>query len=150
MKKTLVLVILFVFSTNINLVNASDEILLKSRRFIPAKGISPAAKAKIEAIPRRAHVLIQLEQIPTVKEREELEAKGIKLLSYIPNKAWFASIHSDKATAIASPSNVRKHHTIDHRLKELNRFIVDNRLAGITFDQTQKTLNKAINYNIIS
>jgi hypothetical protein len=107
MKKGLVLAILLATLTSANSANAGDELLLKSRRFVPAKGISPAAKARIEAIPKRAHVLIQLERIPTIKERKELEAKGIKLLSYIPNKAWFASIPSDKTTKIASLSNVR-------------------------------------------
>lgn len=90
MKKGISLVISLVILTTINLANASNEILLKSRRFIPARGITAAAKAKIEAIPQRAHVLIQLERIPTIKERKELEAEGIRLLSYIPNKAWFA------------------------------------------------------------
>ena len=107
MKKAIVLVILSFFLININIVCASNEILLKSRRFIPTAGITAAAKAKIEAIPQRAHVLIQLERIPTIKERKEFEAKGIKLLSYIPNKAWFASIPSDKASEIATLSNVR-------------------------------------------
>jgi len=107
MKKAIVLVILSFFLININIVWADDEILLKSRRFIPAKGIAAATKAKIEAIPGRAHVLIQLERIPTIKERKELEAKGIKLLSYIPNKAWFASIPSNKVIEIAALSNVR-------------------------------------------
>ena len=92
MKKKFLLASLFVILANINLVNASDEILLKSRCFTPDKGITAAAKANIEAIPVRAHILIQLEHIPTVEETKELETKGIKLLSYIPNNAWFASI----------------------------------------------------------
>jgi len=101
MKKEGLFVILF-FLINISAVGASDEILLKSRRFIPAAGITAAAKAKIEAIPQRAHVLIQLERIPTIKERKELEAEGIRLLSYIPNKAWFASIPSSQAANSAA------------------------------------------------
>ena len=68
MRKAIPLAILLVISANVNSANASDEILLKSRRFTPAKGITAAAKAKIEAIPERAHVLIQLEWIPTIKE----------------------------------------------------------------------------------
>ncbi|MFX1589601.1 MAG: Lrp/AsnC family transcriptional regulator, partial [Promethearchaeota archaeon] len=36
--------------------------------------------ATIKAVPDRAHVLLQLERIPTIKERKKLEAKGIKLL----------------------------------------------------------------------
>ena len=92
MKKGTSIGVLLVILTSINSVIGSDEILLKSRRFTPAKGITTATIAKIEAIPKRAHVLIQLEQIPTIKERKGLEAKGIKLLSYIPNKAWFVGM----------------------------------------------------------
>ncbi len=106
MKKEFLVVILF-FLINVSTLNGSYEILLKSRRSTPAKGITATARAKIEAIPGRAHVLIQLERIPTTKQKEELEAKGIRLLSYIPNKAWFASITSDKVSQIVSLSNVR-------------------------------------------
>jgi hypothetical protein len=89
------------------LANDSNEILLRSRRFIPEQGITDAAKAAIEAIPERAHVIIQFERIPTNEERKGLEAEGIKLLSYIPNKAWLASISSDKTSEIAALSSVR-------------------------------------------
>ncbi len=71
------------------------------------RGYSADTRAAIGSIPGRVHVLVQLEHIPRIKERKELEAKGIKLLSYIPNKAWFASIPSDKAGEIAALSNVR-------------------------------------------
>ncbi len=99
MKRDVLLVVLLLL-TSTSTVSASDsnEILLKSRRFTPVTGVSAAAKAKIEAIPKRAHVLIQLEDTPTIKERKELEANGIKLLAYVPNKAWFASIPSDKVS----------------------------------------------------
>ena len=106
MKKEFLCIILFLV-INTSLTNASNKIHLKSRRFTPAKGVSDSAKAKIEAIPQRAHVIIQLEKIPTIEEKKELEAKGIKLLSYISNKAWFASIPSDKVSEIASLSDVR-------------------------------------------
>ena len=107
MRKRIILVILLSSLINIHPVNASDEIALKSRRFTPSDGITAATKEKIEAIPGRAHVLIQLENIPTIKEKKELEAKGIRLLSYVPNKAWFASIDSDKTGEIAALSSVR-------------------------------------------
>ncbi|MGB2809962.1 MAG: hypothetical protein WBC22_19640 [Sedimentisphaerales bacterium] len=107
MRKWIALVILSFLHIHSNVVWSGDEILLKSRRFTPAKGISDTVKVKIEAIPERAHVLIQLEKIPTIRERKELEAKGIKLLSYIPNNAWFASIPSDKSDEIAALYNVR-------------------------------------------
>jgi hypothetical protein len=105
MKRKYFVAILF-FAANIGTLSASNEILLKSRRFTPDKGITSSARAKIEAIPGRAHVLIQLENIPTIRERKELEDKGIKLLSYIPNKAWFAAVPSDKVSQISSFSNV--------------------------------------------
>jgi len=70
MKKRIILVILSFLLININIILAGDEILLKSRRFITDKGIAAAAKANIEAIAGRAHVLIQFEQIPTIKERK--------------------------------------------------------------------------------
>ena len=107
MRIRIIVAILLSSLINIHPVSASNEIALKSRRFTPAKGITAATREKIEAIPGRAHVLIQLENIPTIKEREELEAKGIRLLSYIPNKAWLASVDSDKTGEIAALSNVR-------------------------------------------
>jgi len=87
MKKRLLLPVVFMILATISFANASNEIRLKSRRFIPQPGITDAAKARIEAVPGRAHVIIQLEHIPTIWQRQQLEAKGIKLLSYIPNKA---------------------------------------------------------------
>ncbi len=107
------------FLVNISVVSASNKIHLKSRRLTPDKGISPAARAKIEAIPEKAHVLIQLERIPTVKERKELEEKGIKLLSYIPDNAWFATIPSDKTDEIAGLSDVRA----------INEILIDDKIA---------------------
>jgi len=106
MKRGFSLALLF-FLVNTRIVSASNETLLKSRHFTPEPGITAAAKAKIEAIGERAHVFLQLKRIPTVKGRKELESKGIRLLSYIPNRAWFASIPSDKAGEILSLSNVR-------------------------------------------
>jgi hypothetical protein len=107
MRKESILIISFLILINRSIAFGSNEVLLKSRRFVPERGISSATKAKIESIPGRAHVLVQLEEIPTINERKELESKGIKLLSYIPNKAWFASIPSNKANEIAALTNVR-------------------------------------------
>jgi hypothetical protein len=152
MKKGIVLVLLFSL-VNRSTISASNEILLKSRRFTPATGISDAVKAKIEVTPGRAHVLIQLERIPTLKEKSELEAEGVKLLSYIPNKAWFASIPSDKADRIATFSSVRAiaqilpEDKIDHSIKEkgVNNYSTNEKgeakLAVLFFDDV--SLNDA-------
>jgi uncharacterized repeat protein (TIGR01451 family)/CSLREA domain-containing protein len=42
-------------------------------------------------------VLIQFDRIPTAAERKDLAEKGVKLLAYIPNLAWFASVPTDEA-----------------------------------------------------
>jgi hypothetical protein len=68
----------------------SNEILLKSRHFVPQRGITASEKANIEAIPQKAHVLISLDCYPTIEDTNHLESKGVKLLSYIPNRSWFA------------------------------------------------------------
>jgi hypothetical protein len=107
MRKESFIVISFLVLINAGIVCGSNEILLKSRSFVRERGINADTREVIEAIPGRAHVLIQLEHIQTIAERKEFEAKGIKLLSYIPNKAWFASIASDKAVQIAALANVR-------------------------------------------
>jgi hypothetical protein len=82
-------------------------ILLKSRQFAPAPGMSKAMAAQLSASPTgRSHVLIQFDHIPTAKEREALEEAEVKLLAYVPHNAWFASVPatvslSDRALASA-------------------------------------------------
>lgn len=59
---------LLIIPTNLVSANDSNEILLKSRHFTPQRGVTVASKEAIEAIPQRAHVLLQLKQIPTVED----------------------------------------------------------------------------------
>jgi len=100
---SLLVVMLIILSTSISIGDIesnnkkslnviSNEILLKSRRFVPDEGITQEFKEKIKTIPERAHVLIQLNKNPSIEERKMFEARGIKLLSYIPNNAWLASV----------------------------------------------------------
>jgi hypothetical protein len=107
MKKEFLIIVILTIPANSLSADDNNQILLKSRHFIPQRGITSAAKSKIEAIPGKAHVLIQLENKPTIEDINQLESKGIKLLSYIPNKSWVASIPSNKTTEVASLSNVR-------------------------------------------
>jgi len=107
MKKEFLIIVILTIPANSLSADDNNQILLKSRHFTPERGITSAAKSKIEAIPGKAHVLIQLENKPTIDDINQLESKGIKLLSYIPDKSWVASIPSDKTTEIAALSNVR-------------------------------------------
>lgn len=88
--------------------NVENKILLKSRKFIPEEGISETVKNKIIArVPKKTHVLLQFDNIPSKQEKEKLEKEGIKLLSYIPNKAWFASVESDFPDKLVEFPNIR-------------------------------------------
>ena len=57
MKKGVLLVASFLILTNLNLANASNQILLKSGRFTPPEGITTFTKASIEAIPGKALII---------------------------------------------------------------------------------------------
>jgi len=85
-----------------------DKILLKSREISPEKGIPQTLKDKITArVPKKTHVLIQFNSIPSNEEKEELKNQGIELIAYIPNKAWFASVPSDFPDKITLFPNIR-------------------------------------------
>jgi len=75
-------------------ISLQNEVKLKSRKFIPKKTLDEKLKAKIKSR-EKTHVLIQFETIPTKEEKKELHKEGIKLLSYIPDNAWFASVSGD-------------------------------------------------------
>ncbi len=88
--------------------NPEKQILLKSRHFVPERGINRTEAEIIRArFPSSVHVLIQFDNIPSEEEKEQLENNGIKLLSYIPNKAWLASIISEEPELLEEISNVR-------------------------------------------
>jgi hypothetical protein len=87
--------------------HASDEVILKSRRFVPAAGLSATWHVPSQTVAGRVHVLLQLESIPTDEWRAVFYAAGVKLLSYVPNRAWFASIPVEEAAQVAQLVGVR-------------------------------------------
>ena len=70
-------------------------IRLRSRTFTPSSGIEPALQAQMEALPVRWHGLIQLSATPDDTQRLELDQAGVRLLDYIPENAWIASLPAD-------------------------------------------------------
>jgi len=85
-----------------------NKILLKSKQFTPDKGIPQNLKNKIATnIPKKTHVLLQFNGIPSNEEKQELENQGIKLIAYIPKKAWFAAVESDFPDKFAEFPNIR-------------------------------------------
>jgi hypothetical protein len=71
--------------------------MLKSRQFTPRPGIELDLAHVLETNDDRRHVLVQLEDVPTDAQRAALEAAGIRLLDYVPNHTWFASIATTSA-----------------------------------------------------
>ena len=87
---------------------AENQIGLKSRKFVPQGGITAGAKAKIEAARGgKAHLIIQLNQPATQGYRCKLEARGVKLLGFIPNRAWFAAVDPAKARDMSKMAGIR-------------------------------------------
>jgi hypothetical protein len=106
------LIIIVMFIKNIyanNSLNGNDDkytIFLKSRQFIPEKGINENIKFKI-INKGKEHVILQFENIPNSDERTFLEENGIKLIHYIPNNAWSALITDKGINFLDDYSNVR-------------------------------------------
>ncbi|MBC8422456.1 MAG: S8 family serine peptidase, partial [Chloroflexi bacterium] len=74
----------------------APPIRLKSRTFTPAPGVGRALKGQLERLQAkavdRAHVFLQFNKIPDKAERQALAARGVELLTYIPDRAWLASV----------------------------------------------------------
>jgi len=71
---------------------AGYDIHLQSRRFTPAE--------EIMRLDEPGHVVIQFHDIPTDAERADLARSGIRLLDYIPNYAWTASVDAGALGAL--------------------------------------------------
>lgn len=77
-----------------------------------SKNIGISSKAKVKVVPsEKIHVLIEFERNPTGKEKREFEKNGIKLLNYMPDNSWFASV-SD-IDEIEKTSNIRVINVVD-------------------------------------
>lgn len=93
----------------------NDEVILKSRRFVPAAGLDRSLRSRtqgggdirIQMTSGKLHVIIQLEDVPTVERRIELTNDGVQLLSYVPNRSWLAVVKTDKLVDVASLPGVR-------------------------------------------
>lgn len=95
--------ITFTQATHPQILQNSDKIMLKSRQFIPSEenNVSPSSSLA------KKHFLIQLRDFPTKEEKRILKEKGVKLLSYIPDKAWFVSFSGVTPQEVMNLSSVR-------------------------------------------
>lgn len=76
--------------------NQEYTIFLKSRTLVPLPGVSPALLQQV--IPftsdptARFYVITQFQKIPSPQEMAILKDLNLRLLEYLPNLAWFASL----------------------------------------------------------
>ena len=108
--------IIFLFSNLIyfpilNPAMAQDDqfkIFLKARQFVPEADISTSDAAALsqqfettvqEYGVNKVHAIVQLTHTPSDAEKMQLKSQGVELISYIPNKAWYAAISIDGETA---------------------------------------------------
>ena len=82
---------------------SSYTIFLKSGQINTKKGFKSITKKTSS----KSHILIQFDRLPNESDRKELEERGIKLLSYIPNNAWMASIQSDNIDELQKIKDIR-------------------------------------------
>ncbi len=95
-------------NTYITPVKNPPEILLKSRHFVPEPGINQTFAAELLTSKEPGvHVLVQLYHAPTDAERKLFEENNVKLLAYIPDNAWFASIPPENVARVAALQEVR-------------------------------------------
>jgi hypothetical protein len=137
------------------------EILLKSRQFTPENMVDASLQNAILE-QERVHVLVQMDRIPTDEEKQILENQGIKLMTYIPNKAWFASVPSNSINELTSIEGIRYAGMIQSQDKAPPRVInqdfdswaiidSDNVLLTIQFypDSVNEIENIISKYNLI-
>ncbi len=77
---------------------------LKSRAFQPSTPDTASLQRLARPERDRVHVLAQLDFIPRQAAKDELRARGLNLLAYVPDYAWIASVSAiDPAAALQLP-----------------------------------------------
>ncbi len=83
---------------------------LKSREFTPKAGIESeilsTLQTNITTEGGTPHVMIQLTKLPSLLDKDLLNGIGVKLLNYVGNNTWYASISDAKALQFADPAEI--------------------------------------------
>ena len=107
MKAAGVLVCLLVMLLVAGRATGGEAVLLKSRRFVPNAGVSDVLSGPKPVESDRIHVLVQLDDVPSDEQKIALLGAGVKLLSYIPHRAWLSSVSLRRVEKIALLPGVR-------------------------------------------
>lgn len=129
MKKNLLfslsfLIALFSFGGNESILSIKDssnyEIKLKSGEFTPdVTDDFGKVSRQLSATENQESVyrMIQFYDIPTLREKENLNKSGIELISYIPNKAFYAKIPTHILSSDLARLNIRSVFVIQEEFK---------------------------------
>ncbi len=84
----------------------SPTIHLKSREFVPSTPDRSELASLARTAQARLHLLVQLDHIPGEAARAAYEQSGVKLLAYVPDYAWVASVPATDPAAILDRAGV--------------------------------------------
>jgi Subtilase family/PKD-like domain/Ig-like domain CHU_C associated len=107
----LILIILFFSISSFAQKSKDYTILLHSGKFLPVEN-SKSIK-ETDAIFQKSlfgnihYVVLQFINLPTEEEKKILLGNGVKLLDYLPNNAYTATVSQNAAKTIANNTNVR-------------------------------------------
>src|SRR3990167_2279405 len=88
-------ILIFMSAANAQYPEPSDDytIFLKSRQFTPDIGISNNTLNNFTALNlSRVHAIIQLYNLPTQRDIDDLSRYGARLFDFLPNYAWLAAL----------------------------------------------------------
>ena len=93
------------------LVMASQVSFGENKIYLHSREIDSSAERRVAALPdilpeESMHIIVQFKNIPSDEERKTLEKEGTKLLEYIPEHAWFASVTKDSLQSLRKNSMV--------------------------------------------
>jgi hypothetical protein len=83
------------------------QVQLRSRQFVPPPGVDTGARASLSAASKPQHLFIQLNDIPSPDEQARLARSGIRLLHYLPDRTWLASVDPALVKAPEKTTNLR-------------------------------------------
>ncbi|HON91125.1 MAG TPA: S8 family serine peptidase [Sedimentisphaerales bacterium] len=91
---------------------AGGAVTARGEAFVPSRRCASSFRDSSPAASDWMHVRIQLEGTPTVEWRAAMIPRGLRLLSYVSEHTWLASIPADATTRISQLPGVRAVHAI--------------------------------------
>lgn len=133
MKKSMIIITAMLFyllamssiTTAESLTGEKYKVYLEARKFIPELKSLTELNTELEVL-QDQHVLIQFDYIPSNNDKAFLESEGIKLVTYLPNYAWYAKLSARSIKAEFGLRSVSAIETTD----KIDPCIIDRGIAS--------------------